>query len=338
MLEKLEVRHERSKLEDVVPLSAPFILSIDPCGACNFKCVFCPCNHSEIKAEERHKMMSWELFTKIAEDIKAFGPEGVKVISVSGFGEPLLSPFVADMVRVLKKNHSCREIRMTTNAALLDEEKSRALIDAGINLVRVSVEALSTEGYKELCGVDIDFLTIVHNIETFYRLSRNTGSKISAKIVSATLKTAEDFQTFHELFAPITDSHFMEEIEPFWHEFEEMKMPAQDHIEADKISWHSYHSGEARTVCSFPFTDLYIRSNGLVSPCCADWKFDLTLGDITKEHLIDIWNGKKTREFQCAHLAGELQNYPVCQICNRRPADPIQDPQYILEKIRKQCL
>lgn len=82
-----------------------------------------------------------------------------------------MNPRIADMVRVLKENHCCREVRVTTNAALLTEEKSRALIEAGVDLVRVSVEAISTEGYRELCGVKIDFSEIVCNIETFYRIS-----------------------------------------------------------------------------------------------------------------------------------------------------------------------
>lgn len=41
-----EIVNKRTPLETVVPLEAPYILYIDPCGACNFKCSFCPCNNS----------------------------------------------------------------------------------------------------------------------------------------------------------------------------------------------------------------------------------------------------------------------------------------------------
>ena len=46
-MEKCEYAHEREKLEEIVPRSAPFVIYLDPCGACNFKCNFCPCNISD---------------------------------------------------------------------------------------------------------------------------------------------------------------------------------------------------------------------------------------------------------------------------------------------------
>ena len=176
-MSKQEAKQVRTRLEEVVPRRAPFVIYLDPCGACNFKCNFCPCNISGERAAERHAVMSWELFEKIAADLDAFEGQ-LSVINLYGFGEPLLNPRIADMVRVVKENHCCREVRITTNASLLTEEKSWALIEAGVDLVRVSVEAISTEGYQELCGVKIDFSEIVRNIETFYRISVRGGGQV----------------------------------------------------------------------------------------------------------------------------------------------------------------
>ena len=33
---------ERTKLEEVIPLDTPFILTVSPASACNLKCAFCP--------------------------------------------------------------------------------------------------------------------------------------------------------------------------------------------------------------------------------------------------------------------------------------------------------
>lgn len=333
MPEKQEFHHKRAKLEDVIPLKAPYTLLIDPCGACNFKCNFCPCNHSDIDVNERHKIMSWELFKKIVEDLKPFEGQ-IKVITLAGFGEPLLNPFFPDMIRVLKENRCCREIRTVTNASLLDEKMSRAIIDAGIDLVRVSVEALSAEGYQELCGVHMEFSEILHNVETFYRLSRGTKSKITAKIVSESLSNDTDVKRFYDLFGPISDAHYIENIETIWPEFGEMKLPQREPLQVKSIC---YELDAKKTVCTYPFTDMYIRSNGLVTPCCADWKFDLAYGDVKKESLTDIWNSQKIRNLQCALLAGDLKEYPFCQACSRKPADPIEDPQFLLAKLMAQA-
>ena len=327
-MEQQETKQARTKLEEVVPRAAPFVIYLDPCGACNFKCSFCPCNISGERAAERHAVMNWELFEKIAEDLNAFHGQ-VSVINLYGFGEPLLNPRIADMVRVLKENRCCREVRITTNASLLTEEKSRALVEAGVDLVRVSVEAVSSEGYQELCGVKIDFSEIVRNVETFRRISVRKGnmSKVSAKIVSAAFKTEADKKRFFDLFAPITDFCYVEEIEPIWSEFQEMKMPPGGHEE------RCYQAGEQREICSMPFTDMCIHSNGIVGACCSDWKFATQYGDVTREHLPEIWNGKRHREFQCAMLA--RRPIPFCAVCMRKPPDQIGEPELLMQKIMK---
>jgi len=328
-MEKREIKQARARLEDIVPRSAPFVIYLDPCGACNFKCSFCPCNIAGERAEERHAVMSWELFEKILADLRAFDGQ-VGVINLYGFGEPLLNPRLADMVRALKENRCCREVRITTNASLLTGEKSRALIDAGVDLVRVSVEAVSSEGYQELCGVRIDFSKIVHNVETFHQIAARDGgtSKVSAKIVSASLKTEEDRKRFAEIFEPITDFYYVEEIEPIWSEFQEMKMPPDGHTE------RCYQTEEQRGICSMPFTDMCIHSNGIVGACCSDWKFATQYGDVTKEHLSEIWNGKRHREFQYALLS--RKPIPFCAACMRKPPDRIEEPGDLIKKIKRE--
>ena len=326
-MEKKEIRQTRTKLEEVVPRSAPFVIYLDPCGACNFKCSFCPCNISSDQAAERHTVMSWELFEKIASDLRAFEGQ-VSVINLHGFGEPLLNPRIADMVRVLKENRCCREVRITTNGSLLTPEMSCALIDAGIDLVRVSVEAVSSEGYQELCGVQINFSEIVRNVETFYGINMRKGgaSKISAKIVSAALKTETDKKRFNDIFSPITNFHYIEEIEPIWSEFQELKMPADGHTD------RCYQDGEQREICSMPFTDMCIHSNGIVGACCYDWKFATQYGDAAKERLSEIWNGKRHRELQYSLLT--RRPIPFCASCMRRPPDRIEKPEILIERLR----
>lgn len=330
-MEKQETKHERTRLEDVVPRSAPFVIFLDPCGACNFKCNFCPCNISDFQVEERHKVMEWPLFEKIAEDLKAFHGE-VRVINLYGYGEPLLNPRIADMVKCLKENKLCREVRITTNASLLTAEKSRALIDAGVDLIRVSVEALSTQGYRELCGVNMDFQKILDNMKCFYDMSRGTKSKITAKIISATIKTKKDQQRFNDLFSDITDYHFIEEVDKYWTEFDEIELP-EDHLKSNS---RCYQKKEEKQICSFPFTDMCIHSNGLVGACCVDWKFATQYGDAKKEHLANIWNGKRHLELQRAHLERSLAELvPFCAACVLKSTDQISDTGLLLDRLKE---
>jgi len=77
-----------------------------------------------------------------------------------------------------------------------------------------------------------------------------------------------------------------------------------------------------------------IHSNGIVGVCCVDWKFATQYGDVNQEHLIDIWNGKKHIELQCAHLTRSIAPDSVCGSCQYLPWDHIEDSAVLLKKIR----
>ena len=118
--DRLEYSNARTKLEEAVPLEAPFVLFLDPCGACNFACKFCPCNNSDFMIKERHEKMSMELFLKILDDLEEF-PERIKVINLYGYGEPLLHPNYVEMVKLIKQRGLCREFCCVFGLGLNDQ-------------------------------------------------------------------------------------------------------------------------------------------------------------------------------------------------------------------------
>lgn len=331
--QKTEIKHKRTPLEEAVPLGAPFVVFLDPCGSCNFKCSFCPCNISNYRRKDRHVVLSWELFEKILKDLSEF--EGnIKVINLYGFGEPLLNSRLADMVFELKNRQICREVRITTNASLLTPKITHDLIQAGIDLVRVSVEALSDQGYQELCGVSVDFNTILENIQNFYQQSRGTTSKIAAKAVSATFKSQEDVNLFYKTFKPITDFYFIEELDEYWAEFDEMALPTGN----VKVESGCYKTMEERKICTYPFTDMVIHSNGIVGACCVDWKFGTQYGDVCQQSLKDIWNGPALYCFRKMHLDRSAYTETFCKGCKRKSYDDIDAvARQIAKRLDNEC-
>lgn len=166
-----EVRNKRIKLAEVVPLSQPYVIMIDPCGRCNFKCVFCPCNNNKSNLSERHKMMSIDVFDRVVSDIAEF-PHKIKAIDVYGYGEPLLNPDLPEMIKHLYKAEVCEKIRIVTNGSLLTRQMSEELVESGLDYAKISIEGLSDGKYRDICGVDIDFNELVENIRYFYKISR----------------------------------------------------------------------------------------------------------------------------------------------------------------------
>lgn len=60
---------------------------------------------------------------------------------------------------------------------------------------------------------------------------------------------------------------------------------------------------DSSLACRAPFTSLFLDQHGTVRPCC---KSTLELGSVTKERLVDIWNGEKTVQLREAMTRGDL--------------------------------
>jgi radical SAM protein with 4Fe4S-binding SPASM domain len=304
--DRLEYANARNILSEVVPLDTPYVLFLDPCGACNFKCKFCPCNNSDYLSQQRHEVMDMELFQKILADIEEF-PQQIKVINLYG---PLLHRNYVEMAKEIKDRNLCRELRCTTNGYMLSPELNRKLVSTGIDMIRISVEALTNEDYGDICDVSMDFNKFVENIRDLYEVSRGTNTKVSVKILNVALRDEKDAEHFYDIFEPISDYTYIQDTTQAWAEFE--AYVPKGNYEAGNIG----DMMDEDKICSFSLTNMAIHSNGSVGVCPQDWKFATEYGNVRKTALLELWNSKKLRGFQIAHLSGNRRKIPYCRDCD----------------------
>lgn len=329
--ECIETRKTRTPLESVVPLAAPFTIFIDPCGACNFKCSFCPCNTTSYKDSERHAFMPLELFKKIIDDISDFNEE-IKVIALYAFGEPLLHKSIAQMISLIKQKNICREIRLTTNGSLLNPSMNEELINAGLDLLRVSIEALDGGEWQRITGVKFDFDNFYNNYIDYYKRGRGK-SKLSAKITNASLRSKDDYARFFDMFGAVSDYTNVTNVVDGWSEFEEYEAPRG--VLPARDNGNTAVCGDE--ICSYPLTTLTIHSNGMVASCPQDWKFKTSFGDAKTQNIVDIWRGKALRDFQLMHVEGKKKQIPFCSTCICIGDDRV-DGKIIAQKLRSKIL
>lgn len=67
--------------------------------------------------------------------------------------------------------------------------------------------------------------------------------------------------------------------------------------------------------CAFPFQQLIIRPTGQVSLCCNDALGKYTMGDLSRERILDVWYGDKYKEMRKA-IAGGRKNIAICKTCD----------------------
>mgnify|MGYP001528261125 CR=1 FL=1 len=275
--DRLEYANTRNILSEVVPLDTPYVLFLDPCGACNFKCKFCPCNNSDYLSQQRHEVMDMELFQKILADIEEF-PQQIKVINLYGFGEPLLHRNYVEMAKEIKDRNLCRELRCTTNGYMLSPELNRKLVSTGIDMIRISVEALTNEDYGDICDVSMDFNKFVENIRDLYEVSRGTNTKVSVKILNVALRDEKDAEHFYDIFEPISDYTYIQDTTQAWAEFE--AYVPKGNYEAGNIG----DMMDEDKICSFSLTNMaaHLSGNRRKIPYCRDCDVCVSNDDVRK--------------------------------------------------------
>jgi len=332
--EKIERRNKRTSLEAVVPLSTPYVIYIDPCGACNFGCNFCPCNNSSYMNKERFKMMSLDLFKKIADDMCGFD-ERVKVVDLWAWGEPFMNKKLPDMIEYLHTKNSCREIRTCTNGSFLKPKLNQRLVDSGLDMIRVSISALDSQGHEETCNVKINFEKHVDNIRDLYERSRGSSLKVSIKAVETAVDSEEKVKHFYELFTPISDYIFIEDIVDAFPGYGGLEKP--DNAKVTFRKWNSC-ADRANYVCAKPLVQMAIHSNGVVSACCNDWKFKTAYGNVATDNLKDLWLSEHLNNFRLMHLEKDRKEIPYCNICDCESDDDIDDVRKLIAKNIKKSM
>jgi MoaA/NifB/PqqE/SkfB family radical SAM enzyme len=115
---------------------------VEPTSRCNLNCRTCIRN----AWEEPQGDMSAATWKQVVENLKAL-PSHPDVF-FGGFGEPLLLPNIAGMVAQAKS--VAGTVELITNGILLTEERSRELIDAGLDVLWVSVDGATPESYSDV--------------------------------------------------------------------------------------------------------------------------------------------------------------------------------------------
>lgn len=299
----------RTPLETVIPLDTPFVVFVDPSDACNFKCRFCPTSDRDLMKNVRRpwKQMTYELFIKIANEMASF-PRRVKVLRLYKDGEPLLNKRLSDMIKYAKDVGASERIDTTTNASLLTKERGKALVDAGLDRINISVYGTTNEHYLKFSGVKLEFERVLANIKDFYEI--RGGCEMLVKINGDTLTPSEK-EIFLETFGDYTDKIYIEHIMSCWPEFElrGVEVNSERGLYGQKI--------KEIDVCPYPFYGMAINSDGLVSICFLDWARKLTIGDVKRMSVPEIWSGVEMRSYQKMFLENMRKSHPVCGGCGQ---------------------
>jgi len=269
-------------------------LNFDVCTFCNHKCSFC--SNSDDRTIKYQT--SLEEFRSVMQNTLRYVK--IEEIGLSAKGEVLVNNDFTKIVHCAKEEFSIPYIYISTNGALLDEKKATEVIEAGLDSIKFSINALERESYKEVHKKD-DFDRVVANFRTLLRLKKARYPKLKLFLSSVIDKTNaeldEGFKTlFSENFELINGiSLYPLTYTPKFNEIKTTQQPTKK--------------------CPIPFNELYINSDGTLGLCCKDYFDEINFGSLLENDFMEVYNSNSFKKVREMHKKSKFPDGHLCKNC-----------------------
>ena len=140
-------------------------LYVEPTTVCNLACRICVRNTWHEPIEH----MRLDLFKTVLEQARSI-PK-LRLLSLGGIGEPLTHPHLPEMVAQAKSQGLA--VELVTNATLLEPALARALTEAGLDLLWVSIDGTTPTSYDDVQGAELQH--VLDCLSELERVQRQTG-------------------------------------------------------------------------------------------------------------------------------------------------------------------
>lgn len=308
----LAIRQIESKKRPDKPNYVPTALQVEVTTACNLRCTMC--EHTYMQKVGGH--LGLDEFKKLID----LNPN-VQTLNLTGIGEALMNPVFLEMVEYAKNKGIY--VWFSDNFTLMTEKSVKRIIDSGVDFVVLSLDGATKETFEKI-RVGARFEQVIENTKRFIRLRDEAGKKTPLvgincvvtkenyteleKLVQLSYELKIDRLMFMTIFVSNNNGQFSlysvskEEIESV---LEYAQKTAQK-LGVKVLAWPNPNIKMSQvTGCDMPWSNPYITYNGDVLPCCfipqetnGRLRDENIMGNVLKEDLKSIWNGKKYLQFR----------------------------------------
>ncbi|MCP4695273.1 MAG: radical SAM protein [Gammaproteobacteria bacterium] len=260
-------------------------------NACNYRCIHCY-YPTYIKQPDFHRHdMTPEVFRKIADEIGLHPHANLRLI---GWGEPLFHPRLIEYTGYVRNVARHNKITLITNGCRLTKDYSRALMEAGLDLVEVSIDAATAATYAKVrISKDADALSVVEkNVRDMAAARDRLGyrTQIAVSFVAWPTEESEaEFAAFREKWRGSVD--------------EVLKRPLHSF---KGVNRNIKELPEKRRACYGLWARCGINPWGQISVCYNDWENKYLLGDLRDSDttISGIWQGHQLNNWRTEQARG----------------------------------
>lgn len=281
----------------------PSQINMDITEVCNLACIHCP--HPQFKQSKAYgkRMLPVELNHKMVDEVREAGRGHCQYIRYTSNGEPLVHPKAYEMLQYAV-DYSGTYVSLTTNGTIMNEKKTKKLLDSGIHMIDISLDAINPETYKKI-RVNGDYEVTNSNVLNLLDWVRKGGFSTQV-VVSYVEQPANQSETA--------------EFKKYWEEqgIDQTVIrklhSASGHKE--NIAQQLKHKTQVeRHPCAYPWQRLVIDAKGYLSFCPADWGYKSPIADFRNTTITEVWHGEFMQSLRHAHQQNDFSCHGFCGQC-----------------------
>ena len=264
----------------------PKNIQIETTIACNATCWFCPQKH----ATRRPMFMKEAVWKKIIDETRELG------ITYRPFilNEPFVDKRMAKIIRYIKEDPTA-SVEFNTNGEPLTPKRADEIIEAGVDVVRFSVDGFKRETFDEARGISYD--KVYANVEYFIKASHASHREIQTEVRMIKFPGTEEEQK--EFYA------YCKARNPSSIVFTDLyRYPWEGQTESLNLP------------CVKILDEMFFYVDGRATLCCWDSKERQIVGDVTQEHVLEIWNGETLHHCRNLLDKGHRHEISLCSRCD----------------------
>jgi radical SAM protein with 4Fe4S-binding SPASM domain len=288
-----ESYHQAQRLEGVAPF--PLQLDFELNSTCQLKCGFCL--HSKVRV--KRKEIAFPDFARIIDEGEQYGLVSIKLNYIN---ELLLLRTLPEYIHYARR-HGVLNIYFATNGLLLDQDYGRALIEAGVSKIMISLDAATPETF-EVMRNSHQFAEIVQNILGFIQLRNSLNLRFPLVRINfvQTRKNIHEVEQFVAMWEGVADMLGFQR---------QVQLPGTD----DDLLPSAVIGDTSDFRCSFPFKLMVIDANGSILPCCTFSARPMAVGNIADMTIKQAWDSEAVRDLRETHLKYGYASIPICKHC-----------------------
>lgn len=293
-----------------MPLGLPVHITIEPTNLCNLRCPVCETGSGILNRPKGR--MTFDNFKIVIDKIK----DHANSIFFYFMGEPFLNKDSYRMIKYAK----CKGLYITscTNGNCTDTVQ---LLDSGIDEIIFQIGGV-TQRTHETYRVGSNLQVILENVRMLVQ-QKKILNKTYPKIILGLIIMKQnelEIEKFHELARSlgVDEARLQRACVRTWEQARQFLPNDEKYWDYDK---EAFVKGELKLKknsgnrCNWIYISTAILNNGDVVPCCRDVYGYFVMGNILKDDLGAIWNGKKYRNFR-KRVASDKNGISICKLCS----------------------